>query len=324
MRKKNQWQIKNIETNKNSFFLVEPRNFKRPKLQFKNFIQGSLVILISVLIIFSVVKAGTITPPGGTPTAQFYTLSEIYEFITNNTTATAASHDFTFSDGLAGTSHTLNEIYNELAGLISADQVKSGTTYLGVEGTLKSLLPDTNQTLCYDDIALSACPVSGFPGQDADYIASNSATCTPSYTQGTYTVTDNCTNLEWQRYGHGSSDGYNVPAAVEDCFAGGTYSSSYCTYSWQDALKYCDGLTLNSQSDWRLPNARDLWSIIDHSRFSPAIDITKFSSTASGLYWSSTTTACRSSNAGAVDFDVGGMDAGSSKFSSTYVRCVRP
>lgn len=103
---------------------------------FSNTVKGGLTVLISVLVIYGVVHAGTITPPSGTPSAQFYTLSEIYNFITNNTTSTEGGHDFTFSDSLAGTGRTLTEIYNALASLISADKVKSGTTYLGTAGTL--------------------------------------------------------------------------------------------------------------------------------------------------------------------------------------------
>ncbi len=128
MRKKNQGVI----------HLIIKRSFRGKKLYFRigNLFKGGLTVLISVLVIFMVARAGTITPPSGSPSAQFYTLSEIYEFITNNTTATEAGHDFTFSDSLAGTGNTLTEIYDALASLISADQVKSGTTYLGVDGTL--------------------------------------------------------------------------------------------------------------------------------------------------------------------------------------------
>jgi len=103
---------------------------------FSNTIKGGLTVLISVLVIYGVVYAGTITPPSGTPSAQFYTLSEIYNFITSNTTSTEGGHSFTFSDSLAGTGRTLSEIYNALASLISANKVKLGTTYLGTAGTL--------------------------------------------------------------------------------------------------------------------------------------------------------------------------------------------
>ncbi|MDP3057032.1 MAG: DUF1566 domain-containing protein [bacterium] len=101
-------------------------------------VKSGLTVLISVLIIFTVVKGGTITPPsgGGEPSAKFYTISEIYNFIASNTPATEGAHSFTFSDNLEGTGRTLTEIYNALAGLISANQVKKDTIYLGKTGTL--------------------------------------------------------------------------------------------------------------------------------------------------------------------------------------------
>lgn len=108
----------------------------KPRFKFKNLFKNGLFILISTLSVSTVVWAGSITAPAGSPSAKFYTLSEIYNFITANTTATEGDHSFTFSDTLAGTGRTLTEIYDALAGLISADKVKSGTTYLNVAGTL--------------------------------------------------------------------------------------------------------------------------------------------------------------------------------------------
>jgi len=35
---------------------------------------------------------------------------------------------------------------------------------------------------------------------------------------------------------------------------------------WNDALSYCNDLTLDSHSDWRLPNAKELHSIVDYDR----------------------------------------------------------
>ncbi|MEA2064669.1 MAG: hypothetical protein U9O66_00005, partial [Patescibacteria group bacterium] len=105
---------------------------------FKSFATTGITIAISVLVIAAIVKAGTITPPSDSeePAAKFYTLSEIYQFIASSTPATEGTHDFTFSDSLEGTHHTLTGIYNVLKDLISADKVKTGTTYLGVDGTL--------------------------------------------------------------------------------------------------------------------------------------------------------------------------------------------
>ncbi|MFA5095384.1 MAG: hypothetical protein WC447_01850 [Candidatus Paceibacterota bacterium] len=136
MRKKDQWVIHNVSTSESKNFNIKSPN-KSPR--FFNAVKGGLTVLISVLVIYGVVHAGTITPPSGAgePSGKFYTLSEIYNFIINNTDpGDEGDHDFTFSDALAGTGHTLTEIYNTLAGLISSDQVKKDTTYLGVTGTL--------------------------------------------------------------------------------------------------------------------------------------------------------------------------------------------
>ena len=70
---------------------------------------------------------------------------------------------------------------------------------------------------------------------------------------GDGTITDSATGLMWQQ-----EDGGN-------------------THNWENALSYCEGLTLANHSDWRLPNAKELHSIVDYNRTltvtdSPAID----------------------------------------------------
>jgi hypothetical protein len=215
---------------------------------------------------------------------------------------------------------TLSAVDGDLA----AGNIVSGITIFGKLGTFKALLPTTFQVLCYDTDggAAIACAGVDWPDQDAD-ASGDSGACTPTYTQGTYTVTDSCTNLEWQRYGHGSDDGSTVPAADGDCdLYSGTYSASYCTYTWQNALKYCSGLVLDGHDDWRLANVKELQSIIKYSTFSPAIDTTKFSSTKSDYYWSSTTVAGNASDAWGVGFGSGGV-GNHDKTISYYVRCVR-
>ena len=195
---------------------------------------------------------------------------------------------------------------------------KSSSTYVRcVRGSAGTALPDTGNTSCYDGTTTHACSYSEYPDQDGDYTIN-----APSYTAGTYSTTDNNTGLIWQRYGHGSSDGYTVPSSVGNCASGGTYSSSYCTYSWQDALKYCSNLSLDSQTDWRLPNARELLSIVKYGASSPSIDTSSFLNTASDRHWSSSTYYSNSSNALRVGFN-GGYFNNTSKTTSYYVRCVR-
>lgn len=88
------------------------------------------------------------------------------------------------------------------------------------------------------------------------------------------TITDLATGLMWQKTDDGT------------------------TRNWEEALTYAESRTLADQSDWRLPNVKELQSIVDYTRapdavnpaqIGPAIDpifgITEIES----YFWSSTT-----------------------------------
>ncbi|MGB2762181.1 MAG: hypothetical protein WBC21_01420, partial [Minisyncoccales bacterium] len=100
-----------------------------------NLLKLVMTVAISVLVIFTVVQAGTITPPSGEPSAQFYTLTDIYNRLNDNSTASESGHLFTFADALSGTHYTLTQIYDKIPTIV-ANTVKLDTTYLGVDGTL--------------------------------------------------------------------------------------------------------------------------------------------------------------------------------------------
>lgn len=118
------------------------------KSYFINFLKIGLTVFFSVLIITTIAKAATvkITPPVGTPVATFFSLSEIYNLITGNTTATAGDPALDFTTALEDTGYTLTEIYNALADLIVPAQVKLGTTYLGQIGILTPIMTDGTAT----------------------------------------------------------------------------------------------------------------------------------------------------------------------------------
>jgi len=90
--------------------------------------------------------------------------------------------------------------------------------------------------------------------------------------------------------------------------------------NWQDALVYCQELSLGGKSDWRLPNKNELFSIIDMSKYQPDIS-SVFTNITSYDYWSSTSYASDSSNAWIVSFY--GHVEWDSKLTGAHVRCVR-
>lgn len=149
---------------------------------------AAAVVVVSVLIICAIAKAGNITPPIGAPSAKFYTLSEIYNFITSSATAIEGGHSFTFSDALSSTHRTLTEIYDSLKNLISADKVKLGTTYLNVAGTLT--------------------PDGGTAGV-ADLFSDKRAHLTNDWNLDTGTLNLACNTLTYDGTGNLAADGYD-------------------------------------------------------------------------------------------------------------------
>ncbi len=119
----------------------------------------------------------------------------------------------------------------------------------------------------------------------------------PFTDNGDGTVTDSKTGLVWQQ----GEPGY---------------------MTWGSALSYCEGLSLGGNIDWRLPNIKELESIIDDSRYHPAIDTTFFPAALSSYYWSSTTIAGIPVNAWSVYFSSGYVYY-YGKYNYYYVRCVR-
>jgi hypothetical protein len=124
---------------------------------------------------------------------------------------------------------------------------------------------------------------------------------------GTVTAVD--TGLVWQKCSAGTD-----PASA----CSGTSSKM----SWTSALDYCRGLSLAGHTDWRLPNAKELYSLKDPTRAHPAID-PAFPNTDTGDYWSSTTFETIPADAWSVEFYSGGLGGGGSKTNTWNVRCVR-
>lgn len=139
------------------------------------------------------------------------------------------------------------------------------------------------------DGRIKCYPEAARPGSDGKdyyvrYVRNASSSQAATYGVNSFTATgkgtveDSATGLTWQQKDSGKG------------------------MNWQSALGYCSALKLDGKDDWRLPNAKELQSIVDYSRSpsttnSAAIDPV-FSATAItdeagkkdwGFYWTSTT-----------------------------------
>lgn len=165
-----------LKTFLQKYFVQLPLTFNKLK-GFKDLIGNSQVkrlciiflflgmSVIALLILGVKVKAGNLNP-SASPAASGYTLTDIYNRLTTNATATEADHLFVPSASPASSFYTLKQIYDAIP-TIDASKVKLGTTYLGVSGTLS---PYPNTPSGISGLNQSVCTSAGWTWvADSDY-----------------------------------------------------------------------------------------------------------------------------------------------------------
>jgi len=94
---------------------------------------------------------------------------------------------------------------------------------------------------------------------------------------------------------------------------------------WTEAIDYCEGIAIDTYTDWRLPNKNELLSIIDYDSNSSSFPFkeNEFNNTISSAhYWTSTTFSINVNEAWAISFE-DGSTIGADKQQENYIRCVR-
>lgn len=92
--------------------------------------------------------------------------------------------------------------------------------------------------------------------------------------------------------------------------------------SWIEALNYCEKTILGGKSDWRVPNIKELRSLVDYNNFNPTINSLLQAGTEPSNYWSSTSKEGEAVKAKAISF-YRGSELGYDKNEVFHVRCVR-
>jgi hypothetical protein len=305
----------------------------------KTFGIGVLGIVIGVLLSTAVVLAGSLNPAAG-PTetgSQMFSLQQIYDRLESGAVGNKTT---TFPEppaGPGGAMRTLDEIMTAAPALDAANgttaaNVASGKTFWGLTaeawgpqigtagggGTYNAGVPKTG-----------AGAISGYPlvaGEDG-LLQKGVAWPNPRFTDNSNgTVTDNLTGLIWLKNANcanATREWDTAPTDVASLNSAGTMNSNNC------------GDTSNSgshQTDWRLPNVRELQSIVHYGFLDPAVPNTAgtgqwtagdpFTGVQSNYYWTSTTYA----GSAAYAWDVGlyyGFIEVSGKGATLYVWAVR-
>ncbi len=307
-------------------------------------------VVVGVLFSAAVVLAGSLEPSAGPTEAgsQMYTLEQIYNRINNGATANKETAFKEPSSGpTAGTGHTLNEIMGKLPALDDTSgavpgNVVAGKTYWGLTSGQWGLRTGTMQTPVDTDLVpenikqgvnifgvVGTYPLSGVAktGQTTLYATGDDGDLqkgvvwpNPRFTDNNNngTVTDNLTGLIWLRNAN--------------CFGPRTW-----TQALNDANTLASGscglLDGSTASQWRLPNLKELQSLIDFAYYNPALSNAagtgkwvagdpSFTGVQSDFYWSGTTYANVTIFAWRVHLDAGDAN-GANKPTTHYVWPVR-
>jgi hypothetical protein len=191
--------------------------------------------VMTSFILFQWAVAGNLDPVAGpsSPGSAMYTLTDIYNRLFDNTAGTKRPGAFAEPTGAPGsTGYTLDEIYNI---------------------AIPTQVPRTGQT---NSVA---------PGDDGDLQAGIVHPATRFVDNGDGTVTDNLTGLIWLKNANcGGLVGWTTMLG----YANGLYDG--CTNCF-DTAGDCGLSDGSAAGDWRLPNIREMQSLIDYSRSNPAL-----------------------------------------------------
>jgi hypothetical protein len=106
-------------------------------------------------------------------------------------------------------------------------------------------------------------------------------------------VADTHAHLVWKRCVEGAH------------WNGATCAGTPSTFDFRGAFAHANAVAAETGLPWRVPNAKELHSLVDHSKQSPAIDTTVFPRTPSELFWTATAYAWTPTGGWAVDFNAG-------------------
>lgn len=127
------------------------------------------------------------------------------------------------------------------------------------------------------------------------------------------TVSDKQTGLMWAKCSGGQTRENNTCIGMW---------SNIRLYTWLQALDIAENsATLGGYTDWRVPNVKELASLIEDRCYNPSINLEVFPNTASQPYW--TSSAKLANKAYMVNFEFGGVSDGVYFNNNAYNKWLR-
>ena len=317
------------------------------------------MLVLATLTITGPAVAGSLDPTNAPsdPTTAMFTLGDLYRRLDTGTPGVKRTGGFTEpTNAPAPTGHTLDEIMAKApatnANAATVGDVLTNKVFWGLKsgswGLQSGTVPNTNLSPSSAILAVGYYTATNLTQVDTDLVASNIATNVTIFgVVGVLCTTPapvprtGQTNSYWANDDGAYQKGVKWPSQRFDV---GTGTSSNCVTdnltglmwlknpdatirTWTNAIVYCEGLDgtngRGGHTDWRLPNVKELQSIISFGAFNPALPSGHpFVGIQSDLYWSSTTTAANSNVAWNL-YLVVGYDGRANKTDKYYVWPVR-
>lgn len=134
-----------------------------------------------------------------------------------------------------------------------------------------------------------------------------------AYTVDGGLVTDNRSGLMWKRCAEGQTltmDGTSCEGPAS-------------TFNWSQALVHAAGSSFGGYQDWRLPNVKELFSLVETCRRNPAIHTEIFPDTPAENFWSGSPSGRFDGRAWPVNFNSGSTSSFIFVTNNMHVRLVR-
>lgn len=306
----------------------------------KTLLRTFIAILLSQFLVSNILAASLDSPANVTDSSSaMFTIEDLFNLLNDGVLGTKRTTVFTeptSGPSITAADHDLNEVMaiapsiDDTNGAGVAD-VTNGKTFWGLKtgawglqtGTNTSaypaIVPKTGQTTCYD-ITGTLVTCTGLK-HDGDLQRGVAHAAPRFFDPDNGTFTDLSTGLIW----------------LEDTNCAGV------ARGWADALSDIDSLNttgaMNSnncndlsaggaspthQTDWRLPNVKELQSLIDFQNMNPALPAAHpFLNVQNNYYWSSTSHIGVPTQAWAVDMAFGNVRGETKNAAAWFVWPVR-